>query len=74
MSFGRYVISTDECPVREYVDQDQLTGVATPKLVGKKDILYVDGGGCETPSFGVSTIADIKRNDGTSAFKIFSLK
>ncbi len=73
VSFDKYHISKDGCPLRAYQDTDKKTGILVTKLVGEKGILYVDDGQCETPSEGVEKIAIIKRSDNTAAFKVMSI-
>ncbi len=74
MSFDNYEITDEKCPLREEKLINESTGKYENTLVGKKDILYVVEGTCKVPESKVSLISNIERPDGTSAFKLLSIK
>jgi hypothetical protein len=70
IKFGKYTFSSDECPLHTDTYIDPLTQKAKISLRGEKDVLYVNHGTCKGPEKYVKTLSEIKRSDGTSAFKI----
>lgn len=74
ISFENYEITDEKCPLREEELIDELTGELNNVLIGERDILYVVDGICKIPENKVSLISNIKRPDGTIAFKLLSIK
>lgn len=72
-SFEKYEVTGDKCPLREEKVVDSLTGEVKKILVADKNVLYVVEGTCKIPN-GVVLVADIKRTDGTTTFKLLSVK
>ncbi len=70
IKFGKYTLSSDECPLHTDTYIDPLTRQTKIFVRGKKDILYVNHGPCKNPEKYVKTLSEIKRSDGTSVFKI----
>ncbi len=70
IKFGKYTLSSDECPLHTDTYVDPLTQLAKISVRGEKNILYVNRGSCKNPEKYVKTLSEIKRSDGTSAFKL----
>ncbi len=66
-SFNKYVFTTEECPLREVIDE---SGIKT--LTGSKDTLYVNFGTCEIPA-DTQELATIRRGDGSAVFRVMSV-
>ncbi|OGH08833.1 MAG: hypothetical protein A2152_03375 [Candidatus Levybacteria bacterium RBG_16_35_6] len=73
ISFDKYQIVQDKCPVRMEKVVDKLTGKTENIFTGEKGVLFVNEGTCRTPD-SANLIADIKRPDGTVAFKLLKVK
>jgi len=73
ISFDKYQITEEKCPVRIEKIVNEITGKTENVFIGEKGILYVNEGTCKTPK-GVSLVSDIKRPDGTIAFKLLEVK
>jgi len=73
LSFGKYAITPEECPVKEVQMVNEITGITSSVLTGEKGTLYVDHGDCRVPQ-GATLLSDIKRSDNTSVFKLIILK
>lgn len=74
ISFDKYQITDEKCPLREEKLANDSTGDLSNVLIGEKDTLYVVEGTCKIPENKVLLISDIKRPDGTIAFKLLSIK
>lgn len=64
MDFGKYVFSSEQCPLRV-----ELGSNGKPKLVGEEGLLYVDSGLCQ-PQKGLNYISTIYRKDGSTVFRL----
>ncbi len=74
VSFGKYDISHDACPLRQSVDVDPNTGLTTTKIIGQKGVLYVDEGECKLSEEGIKNISVINKGDGTAAFRVLAVE
>ena len=74
LSFGKYNITNEKCPIREELTLNKQTGTSYYILTGRKGVLYVNDGLCKMPQAGVTLIADVKRLDNASVFKLVALK
>jgi len=74
VSFGKYLMTSDGCPVREYQNTDVKTGLTETKLVGEHGVLYVNDGQCKIPKSGVKLLDTVKRKDSTSAFEVLTIE
>lgn len=68
-SFGKFTISTEECPLREKETVDQ-AGMARHIITGEPNILYVNSGNCPAPKAPIRMLDQIKRGDGSAVFTI----
>lgn len=64
VSFGNYEFTEEECPLR--IDDE------TGKITGEEKVLYVNSGLCKE-SKDFTTLVEIKRSDGSKAFKILKI-
>lgn len=74
VSFSKYQISQEPCPVREEILTDTATGLNYKFITGEKGILYVDDGTCKIPSGKVMLLSQIRRADNTLVFQLVTLK
>lgn len=74
MSFDKYEITNEKCPLAELVSIDPISKVKTTVLRGSKNVLYINDQGCPIPNDGVRIVTQIKRPDNTVAFTLLSLK
>lgn len=74
MSFDKYEITNEKCPLAELVSIDPISKVKTTVLRGSKNVLYINDQSCPIPNEGVRIVTQIKRPDNTVAFTLLSLK
>lgn len=74
IKFGKYTFSPSECPLHTDTYLNPLTRQEEIFVRGEKNILYVNNGRCKNPEKYIKTISEIKRPDGTTAFKISEMK
>ncbi len=74
ISFDKYEITEEKCPLAQLVSIDPISKVKTTTLRGVKNTLYINDQGCPIPKEGVKVVAQIKRPDNTVAFTLLSLK
>lgn len=67
--FYKYKFSTDECPVRYELDENN-----NEVLVGEPGILYVMSGECKEIPEEANTLKEIKRVGGSTAFLILDIR
>lgn len=70
IKFGKYTLSSSECPLHTDTYADPLTQKAKVFVRGEKDVLYVNHGSCKNPEKYIKTLSEVKRSDATSVFKI----
>jgi len=68
ITFNKYKFSKEECPVR-YVYNE----LGNKRLVGEKNVLYVNSGLCKEIPAEANIIKTIKRADNSTAFIILNL-
>lgn len=68
VAFGKYIFDNSECPV----ELAQKTG-KDKEVIGDSNVLYVDSGYCKIQN-GINYLSEIKRADGSTAFRIAELK
>lgn len=71
ISFSKYQITQEECPLR--VESDPVTGRKV--LTGQKGILYINSGFCKNENLphSVKIIDTIERGDGSKVFYIMAI-
>ena len=74
VSFNKYKFVNKDCPLDTITMVDPITGKKTLKLMGERNILYVNSGNCEINDPGVRTLSEIKRSDNTTVFRIQVLR
>jgi hypothetical protein len=67
VNFGRYVFSTEECPLKAVVEKGRIVPT------GEKDVLYVNSSLCKSIK-GTRIIDRIKRADNSQAFTILDMQ
>ena len=70
ISFSKFKITKERCPLREEVLTDLRTGLSYLSIKGEKGVLYVNDGACKIPNSGIKVLSQIKRSDGTLVFQL----
>lgn len=73
INFYKYKFVPKQCPLIENKSKNPITGEIKIKVLGEKDILYVNQGACE-PVTAALEIAIIKRGDNNKIFKVLAVK
>ncbi len=74
VSFSKYQVSQEQCPVREEILTDTKTGLDYPSITGEKGVLYVEDGTCKVVDGKVNILSQIRRSDDTLVFQLVTLK
>lgn len=75
VNFYKYVFTDKECPLRTLVYGEKTNEKLYDGLnTGEKGVLYVNDGNCKPPAIPVNELSNIKRSDGSVAFRIFEVK
>jgi 4-amino-4-deoxy-L-arabinose transferase-like glycosyltransferase len=74
ISFSKYQITNEQCPVREETLTDIKTDLNYTVITGKKGVLYVDDGTCKITDNRVKILSQIRRSDNSLVFQLVTLK
>jgi 4-amino-4-deoxy-L-arabinose transferase-like glycosyltransferase len=74
VNFNNITFLSEECPLYDVENIDKITGKKMVETNGKKDILYVNHGGCTITAPNVIKVSDILRSDNTVVFSLYEVK